>query len=154
MTQDGAGLKDELKGMFDDRKMMVRMEQKEMERKVRTLTLVDKLSMTDCLQIQELNYKITVAMNSDTRGDIEGVRWLLTRRAALAIAIAVSMVLGTLNYSRFMHSAQEGAQKSHAKDMQDDVPPPSDHLQKNTKKVDSHGLGDELLSAPEALNNG
>jgi hypothetical protein len=34
MTQDSAGLKDELKGMFDDRKMTIRMEQKEMERKV------------------------------------------------------------------------------------------------------------------------
>jgi hypothetical protein len=47
MAQDGAGLKDELKGMFDDRKMMVRMEQKEMERKVRTMTRVAKMGMTD-----------------------------------------------------------------------------------------------------------
>jgi hypothetical protein len=33
-TQESANLKDELKGMFDDRKMAVRMEQRSMERKV------------------------------------------------------------------------------------------------------------------------
>jgi hypothetical protein len=33
-TQESANLKDELKGMFDDRKMAVRMEQRNMERKV------------------------------------------------------------------------------------------------------------------------
>lgn len=36
--------------------------------------------------IQELNYKITVALNSDSKSEIEGLRWVLTRRAALAIA--------------------------------------------------------------------
>jgi hypothetical protein len=92
-------------------------------------------------------------MNSDTRGDIEGVRWLLTRRAALALAIAVSMVLGTLNYSRYVHAAEESDQKNHAKDVQVDTPPPSDHPEKDSRKVESHGLGEELLSAPEALNN-
>jgi hypothetical protein len=91
-------------------------------------------------------------MNSDTRGDIEGVRWLLTRRAALALAIAVSMVLGTLNYSRYVHAAQESDQQHHAKDTQDDTAPPSDPPPKDARKVESHGLGDELLSAPEALN--
>jgi hypothetical protein len=35
-TQESANLKDELKGMFDDRKMAVRMEQRNMERKVCT----------------------------------------------------------------------------------------------------------------------
>jgi len=34
MTQDTSNMKDELKGMFDDRKMAVRMEQKKMESKV------------------------------------------------------------------------------------------------------------------------
>ena len=56
--------------MFDDRKMSVKMEQRGMES-----------------AIQELNYKITVALNSDSRGEVEGLRWVLTRRAALAIAV-------------------------------------------------------------------
>ena len=61
-------LKDDLKGMFNDRKMAVRMEQRGMES-----------------AIQELNYKITVALNSDSKGEVEGLRWVLTRRAAMAI---------------------------------------------------------------------
>ncbi|MCJ1473003.1 hypothetical protein MMC13_001652, partial [Lambiella insularis] len=69
LTQDSATLKDDLKGMFNDRKMAVRMEQRAMDS-----------------AIQELNYKITVALNSDSRGEVEGLRWVLTRRAAMAIA--------------------------------------------------------------------
>jgi hypothetical protein len=34
MTQDTSNLKDELRGVSDDRKMMVRMDQKQMEAKV------------------------------------------------------------------------------------------------------------------------
>ena len=68
LTQESMVLKDELKGMFNDRKMAVRMEQRGMES-----------------AIQELNYKITVALNSDSKGEVEGLRWVLTRRAAMAI---------------------------------------------------------------------
>jgi hypothetical protein len=39
MTQELLALKDELKGMFDDRKMDVRMEQRAMESKVRGFLL-------------------------------------------------------------------------------------------------------------------
>lgn len=39
MTQELLALKDELKGMFDDRKMDVRMEQRAMESKVRGFPL-------------------------------------------------------------------------------------------------------------------
>lgn len=38
------------------------------------------------MQIQELNYKITVLLNSDAKSEVEGLRWVLTRRAAIAIA--------------------------------------------------------------------
>lgn len=73
VTQESANLKDELKGWFDDRKMAVRMEQRSMES-----------------EIQELNYKITVAMSGDSRGEVEGLRWFLTRRAAILIASMAS----------------------------------------------------------------
>ncbi len=43
--------------------------------------------------IQELNYKITVALNSDSKGEVEGLRWVLTRRAALAIVGMARMLL-------------------------------------------------------------
>lgn len=59
------------------------------------------------LQIQELNYKITIALNSDAKSDVEGVRWVLTRRAAAALGISVVMILSALNYSRYVERAQE-----------------------------------------------
>ena len=67
--QDSLALKDELKGMFDDRKMAVRMDQRAMESRT-----------------QELNYKITVTIAGDTKGEVEALRWFLTRRAAMFIA--------------------------------------------------------------------
>jgi hypothetical protein len=68
LTQEAAALKDDLKGMFDDRKMAVRSEQRGMES-----------------GIQELNYKITVNLLGDSKGEVEGLRWHLTRRAAMFI---------------------------------------------------------------------
>jgi len=58
-------------------------------------------------QIQELNYKITVALNSDARSEVEGLRWILTRRAAAAIIIAALMVLSALRYSVYMSQVQK-----------------------------------------------
>lgn len=69
VTQESLTLKDELRGMSDNRKMAVRMEQRSMES-----------------AIQELNYKITVALTSDSKGEVEALRWYLTRRAVLFIA--------------------------------------------------------------------
>ncbi|MCJ1249916.1 hypothetical protein MMC30_007142 [Trapelia coarctata] len=95
LTQDSLTLKDDLKGMFNDRKMAVRMEQRAMES-----------------AIQELNYKITVALNSDSRGYVEGLRWTLTRRAAMAIAAMAILILGSLRYSSYMiHLQQEERKK-------------------------------------------
>jgi len=68
-VQDSLTLKDELKGMFDDRKMAVRMEQRSKEG-----------------AIQELNYKIQTRLTGESKGEVEGLRWFLTRRAALFIA--------------------------------------------------------------------
>ncbi|OCK79556.1 hypothetical protein K432DRAFT_63956 [Lepidopterella palustris CBS 459.81] len=94
LAQDSLTLKDELKGMFDDRKMAVRMEQRSMETK-----------------IQELNYKITVALNSDARSEVEGLRWVLTRRAAIAIGISAIMILATLRYYNYMTKTQAEERK-------------------------------------------
>jgi Coiled-coil domain-containing protein 90-like len=46
MTQELLALKDELKGMFDDRKMDVRMEQRAMESKVRKPLLYNTALLT------------------------------------------------------------------------------------------------------------
>jgi hypothetical protein len=41
------------------------------------------------------------------------VRWVLTRRAASALAIGVVMVLFTLNYSRYMTATQAKEREKH-----------------------------------------
>jgi hypothetical protein len=66
-------LKDDLKGRFDDRKMAVQMEMRAMNSR-----------------IQELNYKITVALVGEGKGQVEALRWFLTRRAAILISSMAS----------------------------------------------------------------
>lgn len=74
-NQELAGMKDDIKGMFNDHKMAIRESQRSID-----------------TSVQELNYKITVSLNSDSKSEIEGLRWILTRRAALAIAISACML--------------------------------------------------------------
>lgn len=69
LNQELAGMKDDIKGMFNDHKMATREQQRSID-----------------TSVQELNYKITVSLNSDGKSEIEGLRWILTRRAALTIA--------------------------------------------------------------------
>ncbi|MCJ1462525.1 hypothetical protein MMC07_001127 [Pseudocyphellaria aurata] len=83
-SQDSLALKDDLRGMLNDRKMAVRMQHQARDSK-----------------IQELNYKITVALNSDSKSEVEGLRWTLTRRAAMAIAGMAFLILGALRYSTY-----------------------------------------------------
>ena len=71
VSQDMLSLREELKAMFNDRKMAVQEEKQRADSK-----------------ISELNYEITVLLNSDCKSEVEGLRWVLTRRAAMAIAIA------------------------------------------------------------------
>ena len=59
------------------------------------------------VQIQELDYTITVALRSDARSAVEGLRWILVRRAAIAIVISAVMILATLRYSSYMSRTQE-----------------------------------------------
>ncbi|KAF7190115.1 hypothetical protein HII31_08446 [Pseudocercospora fuligena] len=79
LGQESAALKDELKGMFDDRKMAVRNEQRSVEAKV-----------------QRLNYQITVDLQADAKSEVEGLRWVLTRRTIAALFAVVTMVVGSL----------------------------------------------------------
>ncbi|KAI9718904.1 MAG: hypothetical protein M1812_003788 [Candelaria pacifica] len=90
LTQELLTLKDDLKGMFNDRKMAVRMEQRSTES-----------------SIQGLNYKITVTLNSDSKSEVEGLRWILTRRAAIAIGTMAFLILGSLRYSSYKLHMQD-----------------------------------------------
>lgn len=79
LSQQSAAMKDDLQGMFDDRKMAVRNEQRDMESK-----------------IQQLNYKITVMLQADAKSEVEGLRWLMTRRVILTLAAVVLMAVAGL----------------------------------------------------------
>lgn len=98
LGQESAAMKDELKGMFDDRKMAVRNEQRAMESK-----------------IQQLNYKITVSLQADARSDVEGLRWVMTRRVIITLGIVVIMVLGSLKLYSNAVREEEMDEKKKAK---------------------------------------
>jgi hypothetical protein len=72
VTQDLMTLKEELKALFNDRKLGLQEDKRKIDGK-----------------ISELNYEITVLLNSEARSEVEGLRWVLTRRAAMAIGLCV-----------------------------------------------------------------
>jgi len=81
VSQDIMTMREELKGMFNDRKLGLQEEKRQVDGK-----------------IQNLGYRISVDLNSEARSEVEGLRWVLTRRAALAIGAAAFMVLSFLQY--------------------------------------------------------
>lgn len=95
LGQESAGLKDDLKGMFDDRKMAVRNEQRDMESK-----------------LQQLNYKITVSLQADAKSEVEELRWVMTRRVIFTLVTVVLMVVASL---KIASDAIAGGEESGAK---------------------------------------
>ncbi|RAH77568.1 hypothetical protein BO86DRAFT_392494 [Aspergillus japonicus CBS 114.51] len=95
LNQELAGLKDDIKGMFNDHKMSTREQQRNID-----------------TSVQELNYKITVSLNSDGKSEIEGLRWILTRRAAMAIAISAFMIILFLKYYSVRKSEEKSKKKA------------------------------------------
>ncbi|KAL8708723.1 MAG: hypothetical protein Q9220_006449 [cf. Caloplaca sp. 1 TL-2023] len=97
LSQESSSLRDSLRGMLDDRRMAVRMDAQAIDQKV-----------------QELNYKITVSLNSGSRSTVEGLRWVLTRRAVLAIAGMAGLILGTLRYTTYRIHVMDEERKAAA----------------------------------------
>ncbi|KAH3955881.1 hypothetical protein HBI56_015970 [Parastagonospora nodorum] len=128
LGQETGTLKDELKGLFDDRKMAVRQEQRTMETK-----------------IQELNYKITVALNSDARSEVEGLRWVLTRRAAITVGVSAFMLFVALRYTSYVQHQQ--LEERRRQPPRHDPPPPPEQTSASTQTsyIDpTHGLQEAL----------
>lgn len=50
-----------------------------------------------------------MALNSDSKSEVEGVRWILTRRSVLAIVFMAVVVLSSLRYASYR--SHEAAQK-------------------------------------------
>ncbi|KAJ9154769.1 MOZ protein represents a chromatin-associated acetyltransferase [Pleurostoma richardsiae] len=95
LNQELLTLNDTVKGMFNDRKIAVREEQKAAES-----------------AIQQLNYRISVNLTSDSRSEIEALRWVLVRRAVLGIIFMAVITLSTLRYASYLaHERQREAEK-------------------------------------------
>ncbi|KAL2263735.1 hypothetical protein VTK26DRAFT_5379 [Humicola hyalothermophila] len=93
LNQELLTLNDNVRGMFNDRRMAVREEQKAVESR-----------------IQQINYKISVMLNSDAKSDIEALRWVLIRRSVLGIIFMAVLTLGTLRYATYTsHRRQKEA---------------------------------------------
>jgi hypothetical protein len=148
LGQETSHLKDELKGLFDDRKMAVRQEQSAMDSKVIHSTAT-VLFCANSRKIQELNYKITINLNSDARSEIEALRWILTRRAAITIGASAFMLFLMLRYSSYVaHNNAEEKKKAKEKT----PPPPPPEGENKPPPVNPQGdtqdaLGGELLAA-------
>jgi hypothetical protein len=54
-----------------------------------------------------LNYQITVALNSDSKSEVEGLRWVLTRRSVMGILFMAVMVLASLRYASYRAHEEE-----------------------------------------------
>ncbi|KAB5558051.1 hypothetical protein GE09DRAFT_1117674 [Coniochaeta sp. 2T2.1] len=95
LNQEVLTLNDTVKGMFNDRRMAVREEQKAAES-----------------AIQQLNYKISVTLNSDARSEVEGLRWVLIRRSVLGIVFMAVLMFGSLRYGSYLsHERAKEAEK-------------------------------------------
>ncbi|EED19304.1 conserved hypothetical protein [Talaromyces stipitatus ATCC 10500] len=81
ITQELAKMNDDLKGMWNEHKMTTREQQQGQD-----------------TGIQELNYKIAVSLASDGKSEAEGLRWVLTRRAAFAIVFSAMMAITFLKF--------------------------------------------------------
>jgi hypothetical protein len=58
-----------------------------------------------------LNYKITVALNSDSKSEVEGLRWVLTRRSVMGILFMALMVLTSLRYASYKSGEAKSKKK-------------------------------------------
>lgn len=84
--------------MLNDRRMAVRAQ-----------------SQTRDGEISELNYKISVVLGSGQKSEVEGLRWVLTRRAAMAIGLMAVLILGSLRYGSYkMHERESEARRKEA----------------------------------------
>ncbi|TFA99479.1 Uncharacterized protein CCMA1212_008833 [Trichoderma ghanense] len=95
LNQELLTLNDNVRGLFNDRKMTVREEQKAMESR-----------------IQQINYKISIMLSSDSKSEIEGVRWILIRRSVVGILFMAILMLGTIRYATYVsHERQREADR-------------------------------------------
>ncbi|KAL7798251.1 hypothetical protein V8C37DRAFT_369251 [Trichoderma ceciliae] len=85
LNQELLTLNDNVRGLFNDRKMAVREGQRAVES-----------------AIQQITYKISIMLSSDSKSEIEGVRWILIRRSVVGILFMAILTLGTIRYATYV----------------------------------------------------
>ncbi|RPB05840.1 hypothetical protein L873DRAFT_1825097 [Choiromyces venosus 120613-1] len=133
--EDIMSLKDELNGLFNDRKMVTRAEQRAMENK-----------------IQELNYKITILINSEMKSEIEKLRWTTTRRGLIAIGFLAVFVVASIRFSKGEHDEKKRHKDAGPSEERDELNhkllggAPHDHLAETLANSESRGPGVSYVS--------
>jgi len=95
LNQELLTLTDSVRGMFNDRRMTVREEQRATE-----------------AAIQQLTYTISIALSSDAKSEIESLRWVLIRRSVVGIISLAVLALATLRYATYVtHERQNEADR-------------------------------------------
>lgn len=99
-------------------------------------------------QIQELNYKITVALNSDARSEVEGLRWVLTRRAAITVGVSAFMLFVALRYTSYVQHQQQELRRTRPPSPLEELaePPRPARVGASTPMGRQEALGGELLA--------
>lgn len=108
------------------------------------------LFLSNTRQLQELNYKITVALNSDARSEVEGLRWVLTRRAAITVASAAVMLFLSLKLS----SQASHSEKKKKKPKEERPPPEEPKHQDSRTMMNQEALGGEILASEGGVSLG
>ncbi|KAG5973381.1 hypothetical protein E4U55_000576 [Claviceps digitariae] len=85
LSQELLTLNDSVKGLFNDRNMAVREEQKAVES-----------------AIQQINYKMSILLSSDSKSEIEGVRWVLIRRSVVGLLFLAVLTLSMIRYTTYL----------------------------------------------------
>lgn len=80
-------------------------------------TEADILISSSLQQVQQINYKISTSLGSDSKSEIEGVRWILIRRSALGIFLLAMLTLGTLRFATYqLGERQKAAERKKTED--------------------------------------
>ncbi|KAK5664359.1 hypothetical protein OQA88_582 [Cercophora sp. LCS_1] len=145
LNQELLTLNDHVRGMFNDRRMAVREEQKAVDSRVWLLSLclicpsARIRSANGGSQIQQINYKISVMLNSDAKSEIEALRWVLIRRSVLGIVFMAVLTLGTLRYATHVNQERKKEAERLAREREREA----EESKKPNGKIDA-------TSAPEA----
>ncbi|KAM0514027.1 hypothetical protein ACHAPE_007117 [Trichoderma viride] len=118
LNQELLTLNDNVRGAFNDRKMTVREEQKGADS-----------------AIQQITYKISIMLSSDSKSEIEGVRWILIRRSVVGILFMAIVTLGTIRYATYVSHERQREQ---------------DRKKKEEEELRRDGGKSDRTSAPDA----